>query len=253
MRPGQGAPPVLHLRRVVGRVGGRGGFEIVIENFDVARGEAIALAGPSGSGKSTALNLLALALRPAEAEIFLMYTRAGETLDIGALWRKDDDDSLTTIRARAQGYVLQQGGLLPFLSVRQNIGLSQRIIRRYDVDYLKAVADRLQIGELLDRPPATLSVGQRQRVAIARALVHQPDIVLADEPTASVHPVLADEILSLLVQLAWETETTIIASTHDPDRAVQAGFRVVNLAGGGHGASGERSILSCQPEEGAVS
>ena len=199
--------PTLLLQDVIIRhqaPGGALGFELVIEDFSITRGEALALVGPSGSGKSTLLDLLALARRPSSTGQFLLTPRAGKAIDLGAVWRAGDDNSLTAIRAAHFGYVLQTGGLLPFLSVRRNIALSQAVLGRPDPAHIEALAARLEIASLLERMPASLSVGQRQRVAIARALAHRPEILLADEPTASVHPALADTILALLIEQARE-------------------------------------------------
>ena len=224
---------------------GRGaatGFELLVESLVVRRGEAVAFAGPSGSGKSTLLDLLALALRPSRAGVFSLGTRAGPSIDVAALWRAGDEDGLTAARAAHLGYVLQQGGLLPFLSVRQNIALGQAVLGRPDPARVEAVAERLEIAPLLDRPPATLSVGQRQRAAIARALAHRPEVVLADEPTASVHPALADTVLALLVEQARQEDAALVLATHDPDRAARHGFEIVPVeAVAGEDIGGGRS------------
>lgn len=231
----------LFLRGVCCRHGAPGaGFELVVERFCLRRGEALALTGPSGAGKSTLLDLLALARRPAEAASFVLAPRQGAPLDLAALWRAGQEDALTAARARHFGYVLQQGGLLPFLSVRRNIALSQSVLGQPDPERLRRLAQRLEIVPLLDRMPGTLSVGQRQRVAIARALAHGPDILLADEPTASVHPALADQVLALLVEQAREEDAALLLATHDPDRAARQGFEILPLhidAGAGGGRS----------------
>ena len=201
----------------------------MVDAFDVRRGDALALVGPSGSGKSTLLDLLALTLRPSGCAGFVLSTRTGGMIDVAALWHQRDEDRLTATRAEHVGYVLQQGGLLPFLSVRQNMGLGQAVLGRPDPARIEALAERLEIAALLDRAPATLSVGQRQRVAIGRALAHRPEIVLADEPTASVHPALADTVLALLIEQARRDDTALILATHDPDRAQRHGFEIVRM------------------------
>ena len=238
------AQPALSLADVVcghdSPAGAAAGFELVIDRLAVHLGEAVAFAGPSGSGKSTLLDLLALTLRPRSIGRFTLTPREGAAVDLAELWRTRDEDALTATRARHLGYVLQQGGLLPFLSVRGNIALGQAVLGRPDPARVEALAERLEIGGLLDRAPATLSVGQRQRVAIGRALAHRPAIVLADEPTASVHPAMADAILALLIEQARQDDTALILTTHDPDRAARHGFEVIRLtteAGAGGGRS----------------
>ncbi len=227
--------------------GGRGpdaaDFELLVESLVVRRGEAVAFAGPSGSGKSTLLDLLALALRPSRAGAFSFGTRAGQAVDAAALWRAGDEDGLTAARAAHLGYVLQQGGLLPFLSVRRNIAISQAVLGRPDPARVEAVAARLEIAPLLDRLPATLSVGQRQRAAIARALAHRPAVVLADEPTASVHPALADTVLALLIEQARQDDAALVLATHDPDRAARHGFEIVPVeTAAGEGGGGRSRV-----------
>lgn len=221
---------------------GGAGFELVVEAFSIRRGEAVALAGPSGSGKSTLLDLMALTLRPSAIGCLTIGTRGGDVIDIGALWRGKNEDRLTGTRAAHLGYVLQQGGLLPFLSVRQNIALSQAVLGRPDPARVVVLAERLEIADLLDRAPATLSVGQRQRVAIGRALAHRPEVVLADEPTASVHPTLADSILMLLMDQARLDDTALVLATHDPDRALRHGFDVVRIETGGANGTGRSRV-----------
>jgi putative ABC transport system ATP-binding protein len=239
--------PTLLLQDVIIRhqaPGGALGFELVIEEFSITRGEALALVGPSGSGKSTLLDLLALARRPSSTGSFLLTPRTGKAIDLGAVWRAGDDNSLTAIRAAHFGYILQTGGLLPFLSVRRNIALSQAVLGRPDPAHIEALAARLEIAHLLERMPATLSVGQRQRVAIARALAHRPEILLADEPTASVHPALADTILALLIEQAREQDTALILATHDPDRAARHGFTILPIRTEAGDAGAGRSWLN---------
>jgi putative ABC transport system ATP-binding protein len=205
------------------------GFELFVDRLEVGPGEAVALVGPSGSGKSTLLELLALARRPDSLKMIAIEPEDGKRIDIGQLWQKGDGDRLTALRARFFGYVLQQGGLLPFLTAGRNIALSQQILGQSDPDLICYLAERLEIGHLLDRLPATLSVGQRQRVAIARALAHRPCILLADEPTASVHPTLADGILETLLEHSAESSMALVVATHDQERFSRHGFAIAPL------------------------
>jgi putative ABC transport system ATP-binding protein len=223
--------PVLDLAEVSlslssgGRKAGR--FDLHVGRFVAYRGEAIALVGPSGSGKSTLLNLIGLAQRPDAASVFTLRPRDGVLHDIVDLWSRGADAKLTDIRARHQGYVLQQGGLLPFLDVRGNIGIALDLAGRPDPQAVQRIAADLGIGALLDRRIGEISVGQRQRVAIARALVHRPDVILADEPTANVHPSMADEVLGLLRQEAEKHDALLLMATHDVGRVQSFGFDFV--------------------------
>jgi len=207
------------VSRSVAAAGSR--FTLLIERFEVAQGSRVAVVGPSGCGKSTLLALLALALRPDDGEVL---TLAG--IDALALWRANQGDALAALRARSVGFVPQTGALLPFLSLRDNILLPQRILTRPDTGRVIALAKRLEIMAILDRMPAAVSVGQRQRAAIARALAHRPGVVLADEPTASVHPAQADDILDLLTRTAAEDSAALVISTHDATRALAAGYAI---------------------------
>ena len=193
-------------------------------------------------GKSTFLNVLALAARPQKLGRFLLCPRPDEVVDIGALWAANDDDKLTAARCHGIGYVLQQGGLLPYLSVRKNIELGLAIQGRRDPGRVQEIAAQLGIDKLLSRLPQTLSTGQRQRVAIARALVHRPSLLLADEPTASVHPALADSILALLVEQAHHSDAALVLVTHDEARATRHGFEIVRIASV-EGATTELSVV----------
>jgi putative ABC transport system ATP-binding protein len=218
-------------------------FALEVPEFDLDEGEALALAGPSGSGKSTLLMMLALAAPPDAAERF---TFAGQ--DIARHWKAGRRDALADLRARRIGVVPQTGGLLPYLSVEENIALTQRIAGRPDAKRVRALAEELGIRAQLGKRPAELSVGQRQRVAIARALAHRPVLVLADEPTASVHPALADAVLELLKRECAAAGAALLVATHDPDRAERLGYPVLACATHAPGADGvARSVFERAP------
>ena len=203
--------------RSVGLAGSR--FTLMIDRFNVLPGARVAVVGPSGCGKSTLLGLLALALRPDTARVLAV---AGA--DAMALWGAGAGDALARLRARRIGFVPQTGALLPFLTLRANIALPQAIGGAPDPRWAAALAERLGIAAVLDRMPHAVSVGQRQRAAIARALTHRPALILADEPTASVHPAQADAVLALLSEAASEQETALVITTHDAARVQAAGF-----------------------------
>lgn len=192
-------------------------FELVVPQFTLHACERVALVGPSGSGKSTLIDILALALAPDIARHFyLQHPTQPQQFDVAALWQADDDNRLTALRARYYGYVQQLGGLLEFLKVKDNIALSLRLSgQAVDVQRIHAISVRLGIEHLLEVYPAALSVGQQQRVAIARALIHQPAIVLADEPTASLDIVTARTVMEMLLEASESLQTALIIATHD--------------------------------------
>ncbi len=198
--------------------------------LDVARGARLALIGESGSGKSTLLELLAMILQPDASGRFAFRPRVQEpAIDLADAWRRRDADALGDLRSRHLGYVLQTGGLLPYLSVRANIELPRALLGLAPGDSAQRLAGRLGLSQQLDRYPAALSVGQRQRVAIARALAHEPPIVIADEPTAAIDPPNAERIMRLMTELADEFDVTLIVATHAQALAERTGFTLVAL------------------------
>lgn len=170
------------------------------------RGQRLAIMGASGSGKTTLLHLAAGMDRPDSGRIEL----AGR--DLASLPEPD----ITRLRARHVGLVFQDFNLLDSLSVRENIelplwlnGLESESGRQH------ALVDRLGIEGLMHRLPESLSGGEKQRVAIARALIHQPDLLLADEPTGSLDQSTAETVLELFDQVARETGATLLMVTHN--------------------------------------
>ncbi len=205
--------PVYELRGVT-RTRAKSGvaFTLEVPELIVRSGEFVAVVGESGCGKSTLLDLLALVLRPQAAERFQLTRRDGS---VASLERAPGEAVAAALRASEIGYVLQTGGLLPFLSVRKNIALPARIARRaLPESALRALAERLGIASQLDKLPAALSGGQRQRAAIARALAHRPPVILADEPTGAVDEKIATEIMEIFRELCRESGTTLVVVTH---------------------------------------
>lgn len=211
--------PVLLLEDVLKvreQAGSR--FELRVPSFAVAPGGFVAVTGESGCGKSTLLDLLALISRPTGAGSYRMRLAGGETSDIAALWQAQDEPALAAIRRRQLGYVLQTGGLLPYLSVRDNLLLPIRLNRLSGGDErIRSMSRRFGVEDCLRRLPEALSGGQRQRVAILRALAHAPRIVLADEPTAAVDRRRAAQIVQDFRALARQEGLAIIMVTHDLD------------------------------------
>lgn len=209
-----GEPFVYRLKDVV-KIREKGGnrFELHIPCFSIAPGQFIAIVGESGCGKSTFLDMLGLVLKPTRCRDFLFSDpRQHRTVDI----MNAGDSKLADIRKASIGYVLQTGGLFPFLNVRDNIQLPCRINELDDYkDYVNKVVSQLRIDGQMDKKPQHLSGGQRQRAAIARALAHKPFVVLADEPTAAVDKLTADEILKQFKSLTEELGVTLLMVTHD--------------------------------------
>jgi putative ABC transport system ATP-binding protein len=220
---------VFHLKGVTKRWTGESGFVLTVPELSIHLGEKVALVGFSGCGKSTLLDLLAMVLRPDRATVFSFFAGQNERLDVIEAWRRKKLDTLAYARMLHMGYVLQTGGLLPFLSVRDNIGLSRQGLGLPVQDAVEEVAERLGIGRHLEKFPSKLSVGERQRVAIARAMAHEPSVVIADEPTASLDPINAEEIMNLFTNLTDEYGVTLIVATHEWDRVDALGFRRVNF------------------------
>ena len=220
---------VFHLNSVTKHWAGEHGFLLTVPELSICRGEKVALVGFSGCGKSTLLDLMAMVLRPDRAVDFSFRPGQEQTLNVIEAWDRKDLDVLADTRMHHMGYVLQTGGLLPFLSVRDNIGLSREGLGLPVKEAVEAVAGRLGIERHLDKFPAQLSVGERQRVAIARAMAHEPSVVIADEPTASLDPINAEEIMGLFSNLADEFQVTLVVGTHDWDRVEERGFRRVKF------------------------
>jgi putative ABC transport system ATP-binding protein len=190
-------------------------FRLRIERLVIADGERVALLGPSGCGKSTCLDLLAMTLRPTKAGRFRLDLPDGAAADVAALWARADRAEMTRTRARHFGYVLQTGGLLPFLSIYENVVVSRRLLGLSCPGPALDILRFLGIADLAGRTPARVSIGERQRAAVARALAHGPSIVLADEPTASLDPANADKVMELFVRLAAELRITLVVVSHD--------------------------------------
>jgi putative ABC transport system ATP-binding protein len=206
---------------------GEHGFELTVPELMIRRGEKVALVGFSGCGKSTLLDLLAMILQPDTAEEFSFVSDEENRIDVAEAWRQKNLDGLAQSRMRHIGYVLQTGGLLPFLPIHENIGLSRSGLGLREHEDVRAVAEKLGIQRHLQKYPSQLSVGERQRVAIGRAMAHDPSVVIADEPTASLDPITAEEVMGLFTQLAAEKKVTLIVATHEWERVEELGFRRV--------------------------
>lgn len=185
-------------------------FAMEVDALTLREGEAVGIVGPSGCGKSTLIDLLALLRRPSLIGRFELLEH-----DVASLWRRSALQACNALRAVHMGVVLQTGGLLPALTVRENVLLSQRLLGDVDTTWVARLLDALDLSSFAARRPAQLSIGQRQRVAIARALAHHPALVLADEPTASLGVDHAPAALDLLLSLAHDSGAGLLVVSHD--------------------------------------
>jgi putative ABC transport system ATP-binding protein len=187
-----------------------------IEQMDLAAGQSLALYGPSGSGKTTFLNLLAGLSQLPGSRIVWRLAVAGQTS-----WQQDVTDlqgrALDRWRLQHIGLVFQQFQLFASMSALENV------LTPYRFDHWRCPPSaRQRASELLQEfgiaatsPVGRLSRGEQQRVALARALVRQPDVILADEPTASLDPVTAAQVMDVLLQKCRDQGLTLIVATHD--------------------------------------
>ncbi len=207
---------IYHLRDVILERESEGvSFRLNVPSLQIAQGEKIALIGESGCGKSTLLDILAFIGEPTKIGAFRFRPDAANSvIDVSRYWKRRKLDHLGELRKKSIGYVMQTGGLLPYLTVRENINLSCNVLGIEDDSSTEDLASELGIVRHLGKLPETLSTGERQRVAIGRALAHKPSIVIADEPTASVDPFAAEKIMSLFISLAEERNITVIVASH---------------------------------------
>lgn len=184
-------------------------------NLDIAAGEFLAVLGASGSGKSTLLNLLS----------------GIDSADSGRIWIDGgditplNDRQLTLFRRDCIGIVFQFFNLIPTLTARENITLPQELSgagRREAEERADALLEQVGLGDRAGAYPDKLSGGEQQRVAIARALLHEPKIVLADEPTGNLDDETGGTVIQLLLRLTRDAGKTLIMATHSREIARQA-------------------------------
>src|SRR5574339_76470 len=177
-------------------------------SFQVKSGEFVALVGPSGSGKTTMLSILAALLSPT----------GGQVLIDGQDMAEMNDRRRVQLRREKIGFTFQANNLIPFLTAQENVEFMLRLNGKADKSgRLRAeeLLARLGLGDRLHNLPAQLSGGQQQRVAIARALIHNPSVVLADEPTASLDTERAFQAVETFANLIHENNRAGMIVTHD--------------------------------------
>lgn len=227
---------VYELNNVTKEYRGRDGVTRALDglSLSVGKGERLALIGRSGAGKTTLFRLLNATLRPTRGGVLF------EGRDVGQMSARE----LRAMRRRV-GTVYQQHYLVPSLSVLDNalcgrLGrwslwrTARSLVRpaRPDVEEAEHVLELVGLGEKLRERADALSGGQQQRLAVARALMQQPDVILADEPVASLDPGLAESIMSLLHEVADEGGRTLVVALHNVELALSYFPRVVGLRGG---------------------
>lgn len=175
-------------------------------NFEMEKGDLVAIIGDSGSGKSTLLHLLAGVDTPTSGDIFIQDKNI----------TKFNKDEMTVFRRRNIGVVYQFFNLIPNINARKNILLPLLLDnKKADEEYLKEILSILGIEGKLDRYPKQLSGGEQQRVAIARSLITRPAIILADEPTGNLDRKNSEEITGLFRLVNKRLNSTIMIITHD--------------------------------------
>lgn len=223
------AAPLLDIRGLGYRRGrGDQAFTVLLPRIELARGETLAVTGESGSGKSTLLELLGLAAPPLPGADFLWHLDRNGLVDVAALWRRRAEARLAGLRASSIGFVMQTGGLLPFLTVRENININRHLLGLDDDDPgVRDLVDALELGRLMSKRPAQLSIGQQQRASIGRALAHRPALLLADEPSSALDPRLAGKVIDLLRALSAGLGTAVVIATHEQRRVRKLGLREI--------------------------
>jgi phospholipid/cholesterol/gamma-HCH transport system ATP-binding protein len=201
----------------------RFGDKVVLDGLDleIRRGETLVIIGQSGCGKSVTLKCLLGLIRPDEGTIMV------DGADIGAM----DEEALIRLRARF-GMVFQFAALFDSLDVDGNVGFALRRMGRPEDEVRRIVAERLAAVGLPGTEklkPSELSGGMRKRVGLARALAGDPEVLLYDEPTTGLDPIMADAISGLIVATRERTGVTSVVVTHDMTSAYKVGHRIALL------------------------
>ncbi|HEQ8783375.1 TPA: ABC transporter ATP-binding protein [Streptococcus pyogenes] len=190
-------------------------------DFSIEAGEFVAIIGPSGSGKSTFLTIAG----------GLQIPSSGQLIIDGTDYTHLSEKERSRLRFKSVGFILQASNLIPFLTVQQQLELVDHLTGSKEKAKANQLFDDLGITGLKHQLPQELSGGERQRAAIARALYHDPALILADEPTASLDTEKAYEVVKLLAKESKEKNKAIIMVTHD-DRMLKYCDKVYQMQDG---------------------
>ena len=198
--------PVLELKNIIKNYPDGQNINEVLKDvsFQVNQGEFAAIVGPSGAGKSTLLTIMGALLTPTSGQILL------NGQDISQLSKKKQ----TEIRLNQIGFIFQNSDLIPYLKIKDQLQFIQKISSKKPVDAIE-ILDKLGLRSRLNSYPNVLSGGEKQRVAIARAFINQPDLILADEPTASLDSKRGHEVVSIIQQTVHQENKAAVMVTHD--------------------------------------
>lgn len=201
---------VIELKDVK-KVYGKGDTQVVALkdiNFKADKGEVVLIMGPSGAGKSTFLTIAGSLQKPTSGEVLI---NDEDISDFSAKKRNE-------LRLNKIGFVLQAYNLVPFLTVNEQFTLVDKVKKQNNIsrEELQDLLKQLGITDLVKKYPSELSGGQQQRAAIARALYANPEILLADEPTASLDTKNVEEVGQLFKDLAKKRDKAVMLVTHDP-------------------------------------
>ena len=191
-------------------------------SLEVASGEVVSVVGHSGSGKTTLLNMMGALDRPTSGRIFL------EEEEISRI----PEHQLYRVRREKIGFIFQSFHLIPTLNALENVLAPTLPLgeRRFE-ERARELLESVGLGARLPHRPSQLSGGEMQRVAIARALIHEPKLILADEPTGNLDSKTGEEIINLLLRLNKEKGVTLVIVTHEPEIAKKAD-RTVSIRDG---------------------
>jgi len=195
-------------------------------NLTAEKGELVAILGPSGSGKTTLLMAMAGIIEPTSGRVTISGTTS---FDNG--WKVSD---LARFRREHLGFIFQSHNLVSFLTARENVLVALQIsgiTGSKATRIAQSLLDDLGVGEREDHLPEKLSGGEQQRVAIARALANSPQVILADEPTASLDTERGKSVMELFRRVARERESAVICVTHDT-RMVEGFDRIYHVKDG---------------------